>query len=144
MLQEVFKETLAALVLLRVDMLRLASSSSESAAKVKKMKMKTVKRGFHYFFPRSNYVCKHFIASHLSDCIGQRLDDLVVRRGNDTLPIYFNDAVPNTNTSSLCYAATHQTADLQQEGSFRILQQSDIWDAPRKAAQNAWRREENV
>lgn len=67
---------------------------------------------------KSNCACKHFIASHLSDCIGQDLDDLVVRCGDDTLPIYFNDAVPDANASSLCYTATHQTADLQQEESF--------------------------
>lgn len=58
------------------------------------------------------YAC---IPSHLSDSIGQDLDDLVVWRGDDTLPVDFNDAVPDANATSLCYTAPHQTADLQQE-----------------------------
>lgn len=43
MLQEVLKETLAALVPLRVDTSRLASSSSESAQKEKNQNVKTVR-----------------------------------------------------------------------------------------------------
>lgn len=72
---------------------------------------------FNYIYDNIKSYCagKHFISSHLSDSIGQDLDDSVVRCGDDTLPIYFNDAVSNTNPSSLCYTATHQTADLQQE-----------------------------
>lgn len=53
--------------------------------------------------------------SHLSDSIGQDLDDLVVRCGDDTLPVDFNYAVPNTDASSLRYTTPHQAADLQQE-----------------------------
>lgn len=53
------------------------------------------------------------ISSHLSDGICQGLDDLFVRSCNNALPVDFNDAVPNTNSSSLCYTATHQTADLR-------------------------------
>lgn len=55
---------------------------------------------------------KHFIPSHLSDSISQDLDDLIMWRGDNTLTVDFNDAVPNTDASSLCYTAPHQTADL--------------------------------
>lgn len=109
MQQEVLKETLAAPVLLRADMLRLASSSSESTQRAKKNH--NLNRVWSVSYPPKKY----FIPSHLSDCIRQGLDDLFVRRGNDALPIDFNDAVPNTDASSLCYTAPHQTADLQYE-----------------------------
>lgn len=55
---------------------------------------------------------KHFIPSHLSDSISQDLDDLIMWRGDNTLTVDFNDAVPNADASSLCYTAPHQTADL--------------------------------
>lgn len=65
---------------------------------------------FHY----SNDKMKlNFIPSHLANSIGQNLDDLVMRCGDDTLPIYFDDAVPNPDASSLSYTTTHQTANLR-------------------------------
>ncbi len=114
MQQEALKEILAALVLLRVDMLRPAWSSSESAEREKHQNL-NCEDTYHciYVKIRSNSAC--IIPSHLSDSIGQDLDDLVVRRGDDTLPVDFNDAVPDANASSLCYTAPHQTADLQQQ-----------------------------
>lgn len=73
--------------------------------------------------------------SHLSDSIGQDLNDLVVRCGDDTLPVDFNDAMPNTNASSLCYTAPHQTADLQpgREREFLTFQKQSQ-KAPQKAS----------
>lgn len=47
------------------------------------------------------------VSSHLSNSVGEDLDDLVVWCGDDTLTVDFNDAVPNTDASSLCYTATH-------------------------------------
>lgn len=58
------------------------------------------------------YCCLH---SHLPNGIGQDLDDLVMRCGHDTLPVYLNDAVPNADAAPLRYAASHQTADLQSK-----------------------------
>lgn len=62
-----------------------------------------------------NCACRNFHRSHLSDCIRESLNDLVVWSGNNTLPVDFDDTVPDTDASSLCYATSHQTADLQWE-----------------------------
>ena len=51
-----------------------------------------------------------------------------MRRGNNTLPIDFNDAVPDTDASSLCYTAPHQTADLQWE--LDVLNVHNSWNGP--------------
>lgn len=45
----------------------------------------------------------------------QRLDDLLMRHGNDTLPVDLNDSVPDANTAALGYAAPHQAADLRRK-----------------------------
>lgn len=64
--------------------------------------------------------CVVVIHSHLSNRTGQDLDDLVLWCGYDTLPVYLNDAVPNTDASPLCYATSHQTADLQRDSKLWI------------------------
>lgn len=66
-------------------------------------------------------VNSHFISAHLSDGIGEDLNDLVMRCGDHTLSIDFNDAVPNTNASSLRYTSPHQTTDLQEQEDGEIL-----------------------
>ena len=114
-LQEELRGTPAAPVLLGVDTLRLAWASSGSAQRETSP--------FKYVASSLKTVsCKRVISSHLSDSVGQDLDDLVVRRGDDALPVDFNDAMPDADASSLCDTATHQTADLQP--GRRILCQS--------------------
>lgn len=51
--------------------------------------------------------------SHLPYSVCQNLDDLIMGRCNDALPVDFNDAVPDADSSSLCYTTPHQTANLQ-------------------------------
>lgn len=53
--------------------------------------------------------------AHLTHRDRQRLDDLLMRHGNDTLAVYLNDPVPNTDAAALGDAASHQTADLRVE-----------------------------
>lgn len=45
----------------------------------------------------------------------QRLDNLLMRHGNNTLAVYLNDPVANANAATLGYAASHQAADLRGE-----------------------------
>lgn len=45
----------------------------------------------------------------------QRLDNLLVRHGNNTLAVDLNDPVADANAATLGYAASHQTADLRAE-----------------------------
>lgn len=52
-------------------------------------------------------------SSYLTHWDGQGLNNLLMCHGNNTLTIYFNDSVSNTNAASLSYATSHQTADLR-------------------------------
>lgn len=115
-------ETPAAPVLSGVDTSRLAWSSSESAPSGRKkyifslnlINNQTLERGI---LPFTVFMRKS-VSSHLSNSVGEDLDDLVVWCGDDTLTVDFNDAVPNTDASSLCYTAAHQTADLHRKREF--------------------------
>ncbi len=51
-------------------------------------------------------------SSYLTHWDRQGLHNLLMCHGNNTLTIYFNDSVSNTNTASLSYATSHQAADL--------------------------------
>lgn len=109
--QAVLKEILAVPDPLTGDMLKPASSSNESAKKKEK------KVHLHFLPLHLEYGKVHWSGpAHLSDSVGQDLDDLVMWCSNNTLPVYFNNAMPNTNTSSFCDTTTHQTADLPQGG----------------------------
>lgn len=109
--QAALKETLAVPVPLTVDMLKPASSSNESDKKEKRVHLH-----FFHFFSSTNGKIRLSVPAHLSDGVGQDLDDLVVRCSDNTLPIYFNDSVPDTNASSFCDTTAHQAADLWQRG----------------------------
>lgn len=110
------KETPAALVQLKGDMLKLAWSLSESA---EREKIQTVTVSYYTITdeskPQAMIMYSALTLSHLSDSISQNLDDLVMWCGNYTLSVDFYDTMPNTDASSLCDAASHETADLQQE-----------------------------
>lgn len=45
----------------------------------------------------------------------QRLDNLLMRHGNDTLTVDLNDPVADANAAALGYAAPHQAADLRRK-----------------------------
>lgn len=49
---------------------------------------------------------------YLSHCVGQNLNDLLVRRRHHTLAVDLDDAVTDADASSLGDASSHQTADL--------------------------------
>lgn len=55
---------------------------------------------------------KDITPSHLANGICQDLDDLLVRCGDHTLPVDFNDAVSDTDAPPLRYTPSHQAADL--------------------------------
>lgn len=56
-------------------------------------------------------------SSYLSHCVGQNLNDLLVRRRHDALAIDFDDAVADADASPLCDASSHQAADLHTQKS---------------------------
>lgn len=64
---------------------------------------------------RGGGVLLRFSCAYLTHGDRQRLDNLLVRHGNDTLAVYLNDPVANANTATLGYAASHQAADLRAE-----------------------------
>lgn len=49
----------------------------------------------------------------LSHGVGENLDNLLMRCSHYALTVDFNDAVTNSDPSSLCDPSSHQTADLQ-------------------------------
>lgn len=51
-------------------------------------------------------------SSYLSHGVGQDLNDLLVRRRHNALAVDLNDAVTDTDASSLSDAPPHQAADL--------------------------------
>lgn len=57
-------------------------------------------------------------AAYLTHGHRERLDNLLMRHGNDALAVYLNDSVPDANTAALGYAAPHQTADLRRKRRF--------------------------
>lgn len=67
----------------------------------------------------------------------QRLDNLLVRHGNDALAVNLNDPVANADAAALGYAASHQAADLRGEerpfrrarGSGRAAAALSLWMA---------------
>lgn len=46
-------------------------------------------------------------SSHLSDRIGESLDNLLVRRGNNALAVYLNNTMTNPHASSLGDSSSH-------------------------------------
>lgn len=64
-------------------------------------------------------VCVHssFFA-YLTHGDRKRLDDLLMRHGNDTLTVYLDDSVADANAAALGDAAPHQAADLRRERCF--------------------------
>lgn len=59
--------------------------------------------------------CDVVMHTHLPNSVGQDLNDLVLWCGHDALPVDLNDTVPNADASPLCYATSHETADLQSD-----------------------------
>lgn len=103
--QAELKEILAVPVPLTVDMLKQASSSNESVNKEKRRVLI-----FSPCFEKTHLS----LSAHLSDGVGQDLDDLVVGCSDNALPVYFDDSVPNANASSFSDTTAHQAADLPQ------------------------------
>lgn len=52
--------------------------------------------------------------SHLSNRVGQCLDNLLVGGGHHALPVDLNDAVANSDATPLCDAPAHEAADLRR------------------------------
>lgn len=57
--------------------------------------------------------------SYLTHGDRQSLNNLLVRHGNNTLPVYFDDSVPDSDAASLGNPASHQTADLTKTHRIR-------------------------
>lgn len=62
-----------------------------------------------------SHLCRPF--PHLSDSVGQDVDDSFVGGGHHTLAVDLDDAVSHSDPPSLGDAPTHQAADLWREHS---------------------------
>lgn len=79
-------------------------------------------------------------SSYLTNSIWEDVNDLLVRGCYNTLPIYFNNPMAHSYSSSLCNPSSHKATDLEQQNIRRWWQMSQLErDQTTTSLTHAWK-----